>query len=484
MSMRQILEHGLHGVAVIALGTALWILSDSQGQGPAAHRQQVTAPDLRAWTRTPPAGVGLDLAELPAAAHRDWLAALAATGTLVSWQASAPLPARGASLEPVADPRAPLRLWVSAGDGDTQIRLTTGREAEAGPPHMLTGGKGVFTLAPGPAVAGFSQAPGAKDMAAGSPGASSLIRESLALKPLLLLGAPSWEARFMAQALEEHGWLVDARLKASDTAILGVTPTDIIKNTPPPRRAQRGQTGGGRAGGARKPAEAAAPPPEPTPPVISPENYAAVIVTDASAGDYADEIRAYVAAGGGLIVTGPDLPAGLTTILPSSHFDTAREPSKFGETAQPRDALELYPLGTLREDATALEQSTEGIAVALRREGKGLVLQSGYHDLWRWQMNGTAADTEEQFRLWLAALPAAVADSQMVPTAADPALLAKSDPAPLSAWFQAFGEPGAKPAATGQSVLRPDLGWLGFLALIAMGALSLQWASRRLRNLP
>jgi hypothetical protein len=259
--------------------------------------------------------------------------------------------------------------------------------------------------------------------------------DSLVVRPVLVLGRAGWEGKFIAAALEEYGWQVDARLFVSpgNEVVQGAA---IAMDT---------------------------------------SRYAAVIVVDSSASRYASAITQYVKRGGGLVAIGEGAGlSALNEILPG--IAGTKLPSGEIGGAHPREALALRPIGQLKPDAVALEKRGNRIAIAARRVGRGRVVQIGYTDIWRWRMEGSG-DPVEDYRNWVSSV---VSSAGYAPSVAV-TRAASVDPAPVASLYASLGNPAARGAGVDGS------DWqrlLRVLFIIAIVALVLETASRRLDGKP
>lgn len=489
---RRRLEQGLWALALVALAAALWLMISPARPGPVRALSDELAAALPEWSLSAPPHAHLHLGSPPEARIRDWLAALARTGASVSWRAApeAVLSATAVAVEPLADPRQPLRVWAASQSASAIEIDESSLAGDPAPVALLPSGAGVAVL---PSLTGAAILRGE------GLSASATLRDRLELRPVMLLGRASWEARFVAAALEEHGWRVDARLMISPGQIIGESPRSARPDGKAPSTGVgRGAgPGGGRGGGpggggprGEGPApQAEIPPSDISPreaPILDPDHYAAVILLDDSAAAHAAAISTFVEAGGGALAMGDgaSVPA-LNALLPAAASGLVQEAAPFAEDgdALPRDMLELRPLLRLRDGAHVVERRGEDVAVAIHRRGEGRVAQVGYADLWRWRMASPDDDAPKASRLWLAGLLAMVAHAPRADLAADPAALSLQDPAPLAAWRAAFGPPEA------QEDSQADLarGWsergrLSALFVLAACALLGMWLSRRLRG--
>ena len=437
-SRRRAFERALRGLALLALGVLVWYTLHAGRARPAARvegRDLLEA--LVRWsTGESPGQVHVDFDSAPSPEVRDWLAALGATRTPATWSGAAPPPI-AVAVEPVADPRHSARVWVAAPAG---ARILVRDELGLLDSATVTRG-GARLVVPdleGAVHAGLRHAE-----------AAAAARDSVVLRPVLVLGMAGWEAKFALAALEEHGWQVETRL--------AVAPSGDV-----------------RQGTARV--------------AIDTGRYAAVIALDSVAARYAGQLTSYVRQGGGLLAVGeaaslaalaPLLPAAVTAppSLPRTFTaDTARA------GANPRDALALAPLGRLKDGALALETRagrTGGagqVAAAAWRVGQGRVVQIGYRDTWRWRMAGAETDPVRAHRAWWAALVSGVAYGPRLPRR----LAEPLEPTPLASLVATLGPPTSRPTTALGLLDDPRL--LRVLFAVLLAALALEWASRRLRG--
>lgn len=430
---RLLAERALRGASLVALAGLLALaVRDRRAPAPAfAQARRADSRGLREalarWsTREAPASAHVTLDAVPVPELRDWLAALEATGTRVTWGGRATPSA--VSVEPVADPQHPTRIGVVAPNGsdvaleDALGPLDSVRLAGDGAAIVVPGGSDVVRARIGNTVA------------------VARSRDSLLLRRVLVLGAAGWEAKFVAAALAERGWAVDARLAVapSGDAALGV------------------------------PAER-----------IDTARYAAVVALDSTAARWAQGIARFVRAGGGLVATAaaarvPDL----APLLPSAAPLAASDSSRFdADSAQPRRALALSALGGLTPDALPLERRGAFVAVAARRLGRGRVVQTGYVDTWRWRMAGVEPDPVAAHRAWWSSLVSTVAYAPRIPLSGS----SEADPAPYASLVDRLGAPSAAIENAPRSSAEPP--WVrAMLFTIFILALLAEVASRRVRG--
>ena len=419
------LERIARGVALLLL---LWLLVDLFRTRTEPLRASVRAQDLTAqlsrWsTAAEPASVHVESAGFFAPFQRDWLAALSGGGTRVTWgpNGGAPL---ALAVQPVPDPEGGVRAWIAAPSGtgvlveDQAGRLDSIPAAGGGARLLVRSNPAELRARTGGSVAGSS------------------LTDSLVLGRLLLLGRAGWESKFVAAALEERGWKLDARLRLSPRG-------DVRQGTASP---------------------------------IDTARYAAVLVLDSVGSAEARTVVRFVRQGGGAVIAASAAETPLLAALSAGRPGASlpgREP--FDTTlTEPRRNLELAPLAP-GDDAVVLERRGNAAAVAARRVERGRVVTTGYRDTWRWRMAGGESSVQAH-RDWWADLVAGVAYAGRITRQPAPV----SDEAPLAALIDRLGPASRAPAGPG-----PGLGfsraWLfGLLA----AALLLEWSSRRLRGAP
>jgi hypothetical protein len=362
---------------------------------------------------------------------RQWLMAFRRNGVGVTWgqlvlASAQPLVASALDAEAVADPRGGTRVRVAApGGAGVVVRDALGPLDSV---RVAPGGQGATVMVP----AVLRTVDG---VVRGTP-ARGAVRDSLTLRPVLVLGRAGWESKFVVRSLEEEGWTVDLHLAVAPK-------NDVIEGKPT---------------------------------AIDTALYAAVIAIDSSAASMAPRIATYVRSGGGLVVAGSAAQVfhELDSGTPGARVrDAEGDPS---DTA-PRRSLGLVPVTGLTEDAVVLERRGDLVAVAARRVGTGRVVQVGYDDTWRWRMAG-GDSSAARHRAWWAAVVSSVA---YTPRSARP-VPADVDVAPLAHLVDALGPPTALAPRTAVERLALDptrSPWI-FGALVA--ALLVEWASRRLRG--
>ncbi|MFL5582975.1 MAG: hypothetical protein ACJ8AO_21620 [Gemmatimonadaceae bacterium] len=422
---RRLLELALR---IAALGLLGWQLARELTPAASPRPRTVTLKSSELSKQLPELTLAPHLARLhveadtlPGRVSRAWLAALARTGTRVSWQGDAmPL---AVAAEPTGESAGGTRLLVAARHG---ALVRVGDAAGVIDSVRVRGGGasvGVASLA----GAAWAQAGGTRAVAA--PADSALARG------VLLFGRPSWETRFVTAALEEAGWKVSLRTPLA-----------------PGRMVEQGSV------------------------ALDTARTAAVVALDSSAAAQARAIAGFVRDGGGLIVTSEAASAvpAFAALAPGVAGALAGAVDA-GADSVDRAGLALRAVTPLRDGAVALERRGATVAVAARRVDAGRVAQVGYADTWRWRMSGGDGGAAAH-RRWWSALVASVA---YLPTvAAAPA--DASDAAPLAAMVGALGEPTASPPrSTGRAPLEPPRTLL-FASVVTL--LLAEWLSRRLRG--
>ena len=420
------LERAAH---LLGLAIIVWLLVDSLGPGPGTGGELVEAgalaDELRRWsTVAAPDEVHLTVDAAVSPPYREWLAALAAAGTRVSWDADSVIPL-AVALDPIPDPGGGTRIWAAAPPGTVLVL-----EDEVGPIDSVeAGAAGARFVTHTPITAARVRA--------GAFAAASVQRDSIGFGRVLVVGRAGWEGAMVAGALEERGWEVDVKLALSPKG-------DVVQGGPID--------------------------------ALDPARYSAVVLLDSAALVGPAQLARYVREGGGLVMTAraaaaaslAPLRVGRTgrTVAPVEPFDTA--------SAEPRRSLALTSI-VPAADAVPLELRGDLVAVAARRVERGRVVVLGYDDTWRWRMAG-GADGLDQHRAWWAGLVASVARVDRAPLP-DAGL---ADEAPLASLVQLLGTPSLRP----MDAAPPRSPAYGAAFAILATALLLQWLSRRLRGAP
>ncbi|MEP7380403.1 MAG: hypothetical protein ABI910_01885 [Gemmatimonadota bacterium] len=434
---RRFFEQGCRVLALAALGTLIWRAwrPPMSGERPVVTRSTASIPSaLARATRAPLAALDLTIDSLPGPRDRAWARAVAATGTVVRWRrardlrpdvdslhAWAPL---ATALEPIADPSGRVRLVALGPPGSS---LAIGDQAGSVDSTKLsrTGTRTLDAMLDGLVTA---RIPGGVS--------SSARRDSLVVRPVLVLADAGWEGKFIVAALEEAGWRVDARF--------AVAPQVSVRQ------------------GRDVPIDTA--------------HYSAVIAVDASVVPRAASIVRFVRDGGGLIVGGAaaSLPS-LVGILPARGAAAVSPTLGAVVSEEPRRGLDGVELTLARNGALVLDRTAGRVRVAAARVGVGRVLVLGYDDTWRWRMEG-GADAPRLHRAWWSAMAASVVRAPLVALEGTPDV----DETPFASLVASLGMPDDAPRAA-----RPPLSstaWEPVLFALVLGALLTEWTSRRFRG--
>src|SRR5687767_7884273 len=192
---RAAVERVLRGVAFAAMIALAWRLSVGR---PTADSMQVTTTGsldsaLARWSVLGPTLAIIDADTIPSSRQRDWLVALRRTGTSITWSAG---DSSGGAVVVEAGllPGSPDRVTALAG-ADRSIALSddlgTVDTARTGP-------EGVVAWRASPI--------GRARVALARSHATAVARDSLVVRPVMVLGQAGWESRFVVTALEEDGW--------------------------------------------------------------------------------------------------------------------------------------------------------------------------------------------------------------------------------------------------------------------------------------
>lgn len=433
--VRSTFEWVLRGISIVTLCFLIWQafqLLNEKVSG-RAEGESVYASLARWSTEETPNDIHAVLDSVPTPAVRDWLASFPAAQTEMTWEGVSLRPS-AVSIEPIADPKGAVRIWVAAPEGGQVI---------------VSDSLGIIDsveVQSGGAVINAHHIDGAVSAVLDGTAATAGLRDSLRIKPVLVLGIASWEGKFVMASLEEHGWKVDARFQVTPKGVGVVT---------------QGST---------------------NEPRIDTANYGAVIVLDSSAAKYAGAITSFVRnQGGGLIVTGyaaalpafqPLLPA--TAVMPSILLE---EVVKI-DSGVPRSALKIAKLTRVSSNAVPIEKRDEDVTVAAWVHGRGKVMQVGYLDTWKWRMNGMEEDPVAPFTLWWSRMVSGITHAPRYDV--EPA--SDLEPTPMASLVTILGSPESKEAQEAGIMDDPRL--LPFLFGLLMASFLLEWASRRLRGRP
>jgi hypothetical protein len=427
--MRVRVEQVLRAIVIAALALMLWQSlqeeSDSVSKSISARGAGVGSA-LAEWSSMskPPRGIHAELDNTPSPLERAWLGALSGAGSRVTWSgAISPVMIEA---EPVASPAGGTRILLAAPSGSS-IAISD----DVGPIDTLQAQHMGGSL-------GLSSTAGRVTARSKGSVASTLRRDSLTIRKVLVIGDAGWESKFVVAALEEEGWKVDAFIRVAP----GVDVTQ----------------------GAAV--------------AIDTSRYSAVIALDGAVSPYANRIVEFARRGGGVVLT-PEA-ATLDVMAPLRVGVAGRASADAGgvQTAGSvtLTTLPLAPITSLRSDGVALEQRAGTVAAAARRVGAGRALQVGYEDTWRWRMAGGEGAVRDH-RLWWTELVSSVAYAPRLPQSESKVA---TDEAPMIGLVAALG-PATRSESTAMlsGPSSDSMAWL--FALLALGLLG-EVTSRRLRG--
>ena len=266
-----------------------------------------------------------------------------------------------------------------------------------------------------------------------------------AVRRVLFMGQPGWDAKFVVAALEESGWLVDGTLAMSPTARVRIG----------------------------------------APSALDTARYSAVVVLDSGVAN-ARTLGRFVSQGGGAVIAGDALrDPGLASLLPARVNADRAVVAGALLTDQPRRGLSAWSLRAER-GAIVLEREGSVAEVVVARRGVGRVLASGYRSTWRWRMEGRE-ESVDAHRRWWTALVSAVAFTPPS-TAGDtsgggPVANWPGEAAPLADLIARVGARDVQGMVAVETSSRDGLP-LWVLFAVAGVALVTEWALRRFRGAP
>ncbi|MHB1326921.1 MAG: hypothetical protein ACYC2K_01850 [Gemmatimonadales bacterium] len=422
---RLMIERGLRLLASAALIGAIALSIWRKAPPPAAERQ-VDAASVAELLRNHDIGaepivvVG-DTALDPI--RRDWLAATQAS---VRWGGNRLTPT-AISSEPLGDPAGGYRIAVTAPTG-AMIRLADSLGL-IDSVQSAGGGATIDVATPVGRLLGSVGTQAAQVRSGPTP----------SVRQVVVFGRASWETKFVIAALEERGWIVNARIE--------IGPRDESRQGAPN--------------------------------VLDTASVAAIVAIDQSAAAHSSRIVRFVRDGGGLILAADAAqdPVWAELRAASSGQRVASRVIDI-DANDPRRALALTPMARLSPNSSTLESRDGAVAVAARRVGIGRIVQIGYHDTWRWRMTGPEGSVEAH-RAWWSALVRTVSYR---PDRIAVEAVSVHD-APLARMAASFGPPTTLLAETRSEIpARTErLSWL--LGAVALIALLTEWASRRLRGM-
>jgi hypothetical protein len=321
----------------------------------------------------------------------------------------------------VADPEGVVRARVALASAsgvilsDPMGALDSVSDARGGAGFLVQSSPSFLAAAVGPTIS------------TASPG------DSLRLGRILIRGGAGWESKFVAAALEERGWEVDAELV--------LAPRQVV-----------------RQGSARR---------------LDTAGYSAVILLD-TLQVAPRPITQYVRSGGGLVLVGAAArSAGFQSLRAGAPGTPVPAPEGFDTVSpNPRTSLGLTPI-LPGPESLVLERRGAHVAVAARRIERGRVVTVGFEDTWRWRLSG-GGNAVAAHREWWTGLVAQVAHVSRG-TLPD---LPEMDEAPLATLVDRLGSPAPSP----EGVSFDFASWRGWLLALALAGLLFEWGSRRLRG--
>jgi hypothetical protein len=406
-------------VAMVTLAARLW-LGVTHVQPEVAATSVSLDSALSTWARGAPRTATVRATMLPNARQRDWLVAIRRTGSRLSWSIE-DRTAGALVIEPGPLPEALARLSL-LGKSQDSVQLAD----DLGPiDAQRLGRSGAAWLRLRPL--------GAVHASLGTATASTAMRDSLVVKPVLLIGSAGWESKFVAAALEEDGWTVSARLQVAPGAFV---------------RQGRNVT-------------------------VDTGAYGAIVVIDSLSPLDAGSIQRFVNEGGGLVASGPGVrhPA-LRALIPRQ---LREEPGVLGGLfgVMPRLGLNTRVLAS-RPGSVAFERRNGDATVVAQRVGSGRVVAVGYDDTWRVRMVPPNESAPRLHSEWWSMVVGSVALTRLSGRDA-----VSVDEAPFAASVAALGPPVASDDLPNGGRPFP---WDSLLAAIAASALLAEWLSRRLRG--
>jgi hypothetical protein len=426
--MRVRLERVLRGVVIAVLAMMLWqSLHEQSVFGRQSMSSRGVGGALVKWSALAkaPTAIHVQLDSMPSRVERAWLGALAGAGSRVAW--SGDLPAVMIDAQPIASPVGGTKVLVAAPSGSSVV---------------VRDDVGVIdTVRAQNAGAALSLASIAGNVTAHAKGsfASTVSRDSVVLRKVLVIGSAGWESKFVTAALEEEGWKVDAFVRVAPGVDVTQGPVAAIDTA----------------------------------------RYSAVVALDGAAATYANRIIEFVRTGGGVVLA--PQAAALDALGPLRAGTVGRASSDARAIQSGGSVtlatLALGPINPLRSDAILLGQRAGAVSIAARRIGAGRSLQLGYDDTWRWRMGGSDGAVRDH-RLWWTGLVSSVAYAPRVPRSATITL---TDQAPLAGLVGAIGSNVLTVRTS--SLAGATSGWTPWLFVLLALALVGEVLSRRARGL-
>ncbi len=418
---RERILRSLGVAALLALAARLLLTPPS---GAAAMRMTTVdlGPSLIRATQVKAPDIWLEATRTLTPEERDWLRALDRAGSPVGWNAPQPLAPLAIQAEPVVAPGRRHAISILAPpDAPVAVRDDVGLVDS-----LRAGAGGTLSLE--------TSATGALHVSAPAGTATIPSLDSAIVRRLLVVGPAGWESKYVVAALEESGWMVEARLSVAPNVHVGdgrVAPLDTSR-------------------------------------------LAAVVLLDSLALRLADVTR-YLRSGGGVVLAfGAASQAALASLAGVVPAERLR--GELGALASPDPRRGLSGIAFRVRDgrSTVLERRGPSAVVVARRAGAGRVVALGTDDTWRWRMQGPDGSVEAH-RAWWSAAVSRVAYAPVPNVAGSRGL----DAVPLAAMHAVLGPPSPAPVmASLASTSIVD----AVLLMVALLALLGEWASRRLRG--
>lgn len=416
---RAWLETACRSAAFLVLAFLVFRTLVPASQADAVRQTTAALGDLSDLTQSNLASrIHFELKGVPTQLQRSWQGALQAAGSSISW--SGALRPIAIAARPIAVPGGGYMVTSAAPKGSVvtfrdDISVIDSISAKSG-----------FAAASVAVASGVVRAVVAGDSA------GVVLRDSLSLRRVLLFGKAGWESKFVAAALEEAGWKVDAAITLSP----GVSVNQGVASS------------------------------------IDTARFSAVVALDESAAPRAREISSFVRSGGGLVLGDAAARSDAFLQLRVGAGPPANPARTISADTVVRSSSAFARL-RITTDAISLERRGRDVVVAARRVDFGRVIQVAYVDTWRWRMQGNSGSLADH-RDWWSGIVSQVAHTHRVGPPAT-----RSDQAPYADLVRIAGAPSARPSAAQPFSGGPgELFWM--LALCAL--LLAEWTSRRLRG--
>ena len=417
------LERVLRAIALASL--ALWIANAAwpRRDRMATLRGDALEGELPRLTAAALAeSVHVHLETVPEASWVEWLAALRGAGVGVSWAG----PAGGAlALETFRSPEPAGGVVLLAAVPQQSVVNDA-----LGPVDTLA-------VASAPSFVRLASVEGDVTVRSGLQPVRVAVRPAATPRRVFVSGAAGWETKFAIAALEESGWVVDARMFVRPDQ-------DVVQ------------------GGVVRPA-------------LDTSRYAAVVLVDSAAAEATRGVVEFARAGGGVVLAG-DANRSRRVAPLMGWTASARESAPLGTL--PGDTAwrgqSRVPLDTIAERrAVALETRDGRAVIAARRHYAGRVLAIGYDQTWRWRMAGGESAVADH-RAWWSRLVASVTARPVIPSEVP------SGSAPLATLHDALGPASESPRSIAPRLPRDLLSHV--LGLVCLVALLSEWLTRRARG--